>query len=218
MPAHPVAPEPVRPNADVSATYQRFCRLVLRMMGWRIGKWALPYETDKAIVLGEHHTSNMDAVLMVFVVGAMGRKLNWLAKKELDKPIIGAILRATGAIFVDRHAPNGMVGQAADMIRANERMFLAMAPSATRSKTDRWRTGFYYMAMQADVPVVLGYLDYASKDGGLGEVVTLSGDMAADEPTFQRFYANINARYPEKASAVRLVPSGKDASNQQKAS
>lgn len=208
--AQSIAPIPPIPNAEVSVFTQRLARFVLRLMGWRIGKWELDYHTPKAVVLGEHHTSNMDAVLMVFMVAAMGRKLNWLAKSELNKPVIGAILKATGAIFVNRHAANGMVGHAVEMIQEHDRIFLTMAPSSTRSKTDRWRTGFYYMATGADVPVVLGYLNYRDKEGGLGKVIHLSGDMVQDEPIFQEFYANVQARYPEKASDVRLIPHNKN--------
>lgn len=203
----PHFPTPVQRNREVPVGLQRLCRMILRMMGWRIDRWELPDSTPKAVVLGEHHTANMDAILMIFMVTAMGRRLRWLVKSELNKPIIGTLVRWTGGIFVDRHAANGLVGQAVEMIDGSERMFLAMAPSGTRSKTNRWRTGFYYMALQADVPVGLGYLDYKHKVGGIGKLIQLSGDMKADERIFREFYKDIHARHPQNISDIVLDPS-----------
>jgi 1-acyl-sn-glycerol-3-phosphate acyltransferase len=202
----PLTPLPVRRTDEVSPIIQRLCRGITRLLGWRVSKWTLPDEVKKVVVLGEHHTSNMDGILMVIFVAAMGRKLSWLVKEELNKPIIGSMIRASGGIFVDRHHPNGTVGHVVEIINAHNEIFLALAPSGTRSKTDRWRSGFYYMALGADVPVALGFLDYSTNEGGIGKVITLSGDIEADLEIFQDFYANVTARYPDKASTIHLEP------------
>jgi 1-acyl-sn-glycerol-3-phosphate acyltransferase len=201
-----IAPSPIETDAEVSPWLQRLCRALLRLIGWRVETWDVPLALSKVIVIGEHHTSNMDSFLMILIVAAMGRRLSWLVKSELDLPVIGAMIRATGGIFVDRHAPNGTVGQVVERIQNSERIFLVLAPSGTRSRSDRWRSGFYYMALQADVPIALGYLDYARKAGGVGNVIAPSGDIKADEPIFQQFFAGVTPRYPEKASTVRLEP------------
>jgi hypothetical protein len=145
---------------------------------------------------------------MILVYAAMGRRLSWLVKKELDKPVLGRMIRWTGGIFVDRHHPNGTVGHVIDIINERDSILLTLAPSSTRSKTDRWRTGFYYMATGANVPVALGYLDYPAKEGGIDRVMTLSGDMEQDEVVFRAFYEPLKskARYPENASDIRLIP------------
>ncbi len=202
----PITPLPVRTTGEVPRRVQRLCRGVLRLFGWRLDRWAVPDDVKKILVIGEHHTSNLDSILMIIMVAAMGRRLNWLVKHELNQPIIGSLIRATGGIFVNRHHPSGTVGHVIEIFNARDEMFLVLAPSATRSKTDRWRTGFYYMANGADVPVGLGYLDYVQKCAGIGEVIRLSGDIALDEAHFQAFYQHITARYPQKASDVRLVP------------
>lgn len=199
-------PENAVPVEQVHPWVKHLCRRLLKIVGWRADRWAVPPDVKKLVVIGEHHTSNMDSILMLLICGAMGRKLSWLVKAELDKPIIGAVIRATGGIFVDRHAKRGMVGQVVDKINALDEVFLVLAPSGTRQKTDRWRSGFYHIATRANVPLGLGYADYAEKTVGVGRLITLSGDMQTDEAVFREFYANIHARYPENASTVRLIP------------
>ena len=202
----PIAPTPINPNAEVRIRWQRISRWVLRLWGWRIAEWKLPDDVKKVVVAGEHHTSNMDGFLMVFMAAAMGRKLSWLVKAELNKPVINGWIRASGGIFVDRHAKNGTVGQVVEQMNAADSMFLVMAPSATRRKTDRWRSGFYYMALGAQVPIALGYIDYAKKEGGIGKMLVPSGNIKADEAVFQEFFNDITPRYPHKASTVCLDP------------
>lgn len=201
-----IAPAPTNARWEVRLMNQRLARLMLRAMGWRVANWDLPEDVQKVVVAGEHHTSNMDGFLMVFMAAAMGRKLSWLVKEELNQPIIGAMIRASGGIFVDRHAPKGTVGQVVDIINDSERIFLVLAPSGTRRKTDKWRSGFYYMALGADVPIALGYLDYAKKEGGIGKIIRPSGDIQTDEKIFQDFFADVTARFPQQTSDVRLSP------------
>jgi 1-acyl-sn-glycerol-3-phosphate acyltransferase len=192
------------PGNEVHPLVRWLARLVLRLWGWRVEQWVIPADVKKVVVIGEHHTANTDGFLMVLACAAMGRKLSWLVKSELDKPIIGAMIRASGGIFIDRSAPRGTVGQIIDHIDRSDRMFLVLAPSGTRSKTDGWRSGFYYMALGAEVPIALGYLDYKRKAGGIGKVMLPSGDVPADEALFQAFYQGITPRHPERASTIRL--------------
>lgn len=206
MPHTHFASLPVRNTGEVRRPVQRLCRAITRLIGWRVSAWALPDDVKKVVVIGEHHTANLDSFLMVLIVAAMGRRLSWLVKHELDLPVIGWMIRQTGGIFVNRHHPNGTVGHVVEIINASDQMFLALAPSATRARTDHWRTGFYHMATGANVPVALGFLDYATKSAGIGKVMALSGDMAADAEVFRAFYAGVTARHPEKASDVRLIP------------
>ncbi|MEL6149172.1 MAG: 1-acyl-sn-glycerol-3-phosphate acyltransferase [Chloroflexota bacterium] len=200
---------PIDPQAEVSPLTQRLARFALRVWGWEVEAWEVPDDMKKVVIAGEHHTSNVDGFLMVLITAAMGRKLSWLVKEELNQPVIGGMIRASGGIFVDRHAPKGTVGEAIDRINESEHIFLVMAPSSTRKKTDKWRSGFYYMALGAEVPIGLGYIDYARKKGGVGKVIVPSGDIKADEPIFQQFFENVTALHPEQVSTVRLDPPAK---------
>jgi 1-acyl-sn-glycerol-3-phosphate acyltransferase len=205
MPHTYFASLPVRDTGEVSQPVQRLCRGITRLIGWRVSQWNVSDDVKRVVVIGEHHTANLDSYLMIIIVAAMGRRLSWLVKKELDLPVIGWMIRRTGGIFVNRHHPNGTVGHVVEIINESEQMFLALAPSSTRAKTDRWRTGFYHMANGANVPVALGFLDYATKSAGIGKTIMLSGNMEADAEIFREFYAGITARHPEKASDVRLI-------------
>ncbi len=200
----PIVPDVPTPTDQVPRWLQRLARLVLRLWGWRVEKWALPPDAKKVVVIGEHHTSNWDSVLMLFLCAAMGRKLSWLVKSELDQPVLGALIRATGGVFVDRHAKRGTVAQVIDKINQSDHIFLVLAPSGTRSKTERWRSGFYHIAQGADVPLGLGYADYDRKAGGVGRLMMLSGDIEADLEVFREFYADVTPLFPEKASAVHM--------------
>ena len=217
MPTPPLAPLPIRDTGEVSRPVQRLCRGLTRLIGWRVRSWEIPDDVTKVIVIGEHHTANLDSYLMVIFVAAMGRRLSWLVKKELDLPVVGWLVRQTGGIFVDRHHPNGTVGHVIEIFERSDQLFLALAPSSTRSKTDRWRTGFYHMALGAGVPVALGFLDYGNNEAGIGKTIMLSGDMKADAEIFREFYAEITARHPEKASDVRLIPPTTTAPSERKA-
>lgn len=194
--------KPVTHTGEVSPFVQRLSRLILRLWGWRIDRWQIPDDLKKIVIVGEHHTSNVDGFLLVLIVPAMGRRLSWLVKSELNLPIIGAMIRATGGVFVDRHQSKGTVSQVAERFQSEERLFLVLAPSSTRSKTDRWRKGFYYMALEADVPIGMGYLDYANKCAGVASLIKPSGDLASDAVHFREFYSQITALHPEKASDV----------------
>ena len=118
----PVAPTPLLKDAEISPVVQRMCRLLLRLFGWRIETWAIPYEMDKIVAIGEHHTSNWDGVMLILMITAMGRRFRWLVKKELDKPVLGAFIRLTGGLFIDRNAAKGTVAQVMDTINESDRI------------------------------------------------------------------------------------------------
>lgn len=197
---------PINRNSVVPPIIQRFCRLLVRLWGWKVDTWEIPRENGKVVALGVPHTANWDSIMMIVMVAAMGNRLRWLVKKELDLPVIGWLLRLTGGIFIERRGSLGVVDQVIEIINESDEIFLALAPEGTRSKVDRWKTGFYYIALGAEVPIALGYLDYGKKRGGIGKIIMPSGDIKADEPIFQEFYKDIQGRHPEKMGTIRLDP------------
>lgn len=119
-------------------------------------------------------------------------------------------MRALGGIPVDRRAKNGVVQQISERFNTAEKLYLAVAPSGTRKGHTRWKSGFYHIALQAEVPIVLGFLDYRRKVGGLGPSIIPSGDIKADMDRIREFYSDIvghdgsvakNIYLPEEASA-----------------
>ena len=168
-------------------------RAILRAFGWRmVGGFP---DIPKAVVIAAPHSSNWDGLLGFGAKFGMGVKLSILGKDALIRiPLLGRILRWQGVIPVDRSAPHGVVGQAAQAIRDADRMWYAIAPEGTRRWVDRWKPGFWHIARNAGVPVIPAYFDYANKVIGIGPPFQLSDDMHADIARIQRWYKPYKGR------------------------
>ena len=168
-------------------------RAILRAFGWRmVGGFP---DIPKAVVIAAPHSSNWDGLLGFGAKFGMGVKLSILGKDALIRiPLLGRILRWQGVIPVDRSAPHGVVGQAAQAIRDADRMWYAIAPEGTRRWVERWKPGFWHIARNAGVPVIPAYFDYANKVIGIGPPFELSDDMQADIARIQRWYKPYKGR------------------------
>ena len=168
-------------------------RAILRAFGWRmVGGFP---DIPKAVVIAAPHSSNWDGLLGFGAKFGMGVKLSILGKDALIRiPLLGRILRWQGVIPVDRSAPHGVVGQAAQAIRDADRMWYAIAPEGTRRWVERWKPGFWHIARNAGVPVIPAYFDYANKVIGIGPAFELSDDMQADIARIQRWYQPFKGR------------------------
>lgn len=170
-------------------------RLILRISGWKlVGEFP---DSPKAVFVAYPHTSNWDGVLMIAAAFAMGLKLSWMGKKSLFRGPMGWFLRSLGGVSVDRSKSSDTVQQVADEFAARDGMYLAIAPSATRKKRDYWKTGFYHIAVKAEVPLLCGCIDYKRKEAGIVGTVELTGDMSADLAAIQAVYEGREGRYPE---------------------
>ncbi len=158
-------------------------RGMLAMAGWRIRFAGLPARQGVAIVYP--HTSNWDFVVGILAKWAVGMPVTFWGKASLfDVPLFGRWLRWLGGRPVQRDAPNGVVGQMAQALRLardeDRFMWLALAPEGTRRFQDGWRSGFYHVALAAEVPVALVYFDFRERMIGIEKFIALSGDVAAD--------------------------------------
>ncbi len=182
-------------------------RIGLRLLGWKI-KGRLPF-VPKMIVIAAPHTSNMDGLIIFLTIWAVRLKVNWMVKKEwVDRPIIGAFLKANGAIGVDRSGSHQMVQQMANEFNQREHMVLAIPPEGTRRKTDHWKAGFYWIAVEADVPILPVVANFKEKTVDLNApLFDHTGDIEADIEHIWSYYGPSMARYPEKMSDKRLRPS-----------
>ena len=178
-------------------------KLGLWMLGWRV-RGNVPPEEPKAIFIASPHTTNWDGVVMVLVSLAMGIRLSWLGKKSLFTGPKGILMRFAGAVPVDRSGGLDTVQQVAKTFKETDKIFLAVAPAGTRKKTNHWKTGFYHMAIAADVPIFCGYLDYSRGEGGVLSVVRPSGDIEADIERFQEIYADVRGGRPENETLIQL--------------
>ena len=195
----------VRPLAFAGS---RAARAVLRLCGWRVVCDGLP--ARQGVVIVYPHTSNWDFVWAMLAKWALGVPVTFWGKATLFRiPLMGRWLRWLGGIPVVRDAPNGVVGQMAQRLRdARERdefMWVGLSPEGTRRLTPGWRSGFHQLALQADVPVVLAYLDYPRREVGLESAWRLSGDAAADLACFARRLHGRTGRRSTQAAPVRLL-------------
>lgn len=189
-------------------------RLVARGL-LMIGGWTpvgTAPELDKALFIAAPHTSNWDGIWGLIYRVAIDLDIHFFAKKDLFWFPLSHILRGLGGIPLDRNVPGAAVRQAVDAFRDNDKFFFGLAPEGTRSLRSHWKTGFYRIAREANVPVVLGFFDYRNRRLGIGPTIELSGDVAADMARIADYYVDIEGRRPENASPVRLPESKAPAS------
>lgn len=184
-------------------------RLGLWLLGWRV--IGTPPRVPKLVVIAAPHTANMDGLLMVFTSWAVRVRMRWMVKAEWTRyPIIGALVRATGALGIDRSGSFNTVEQAINEFNAHQRMTIVVPPEGTRRKTNHWKTGFYWIAVGANVPLLPAKIDYAKKTLDIGsDLIYPTGDIDADMPHIWAQYEGVTACHPEKVSDPSLRPASK---------
>lgn len=180
-------------------------KTIFKLIGWRVDV-TLPKE-KKFVLIGAHHTSNWDFPLTILVFWTLNLKTHWVGKKQLFRGPFRYLFTALGGIPVDRSTANGFIEQIADRFNHSQEMVLAIAPEGTRKKTDYWKTGFYYIALKAKVPICLGYIDYGSRTIGFAQTLIPGGDIEKDFEEIKRFYQNKRGKYPEKQSTMQIKKS-----------
>ncbi len=170
--------------------------IILKLMGWRITH-DMPAGVKKAIITMAPHTSNWDFV--IGKLGFMSRNISakTIIKKESFFFPLGIILKALGAIPMDRGFSTGTIKKITKMMGEADSFFLVITPEGTRKRVKNWKKGFYFVAEQAKVPIVMGFLDYRTKTGGLGPVIYPTGNYEEDLKKIQDFYRDKLAKYPE---------------------
>jgi hypothetical protein len=176
----------------------------LKISGWRTE--GRPPDIPKFVVIAAPHTTNWELPIALALAFAFRIKISWMGKDSLFRRPFGAFFRWLGGIPVDRTKSHGMVDQSIQAFHENERLVLVLAPEGTRSRTKYWRTGFYHIARGAAVPIVLGFIDYRRKVGGIGPMIIPTGDIETDMRTIGAFYANVTGKYPEKSSQPAISP------------
>jgi len=170
---------------------------ILKLFGWKIVS-GVPEGIKKAVIIMAPHTSNWDFVVGRLAFASHNTKINLMIKKESFFFPLGIILKALGGIPVDRSHSQSVVKQVTDHFNRAETFYLIITPEGTRKRVTRWKKGFYFIASNASVPMIMGYLDYGKKEGGLGPVLYPSGDYEKDLAQIEAFYREKQARHPHK--------------------
>jgi len=169
---------------------------VLRISGWKI-RGEIPI-VPKMVIIVAPHTSNWD-----FIIGMAGRlalqlQASWLGKHTIFFWPLRPLLLRLGGIPVNRDSAQGVVEDVAQLFRAREKMILGLSPEGTRSRVENWKSGFYRIALSAEVPILLIAFDYGTKTILIGDLLYPSGDLQQDFLKIRDFYSKTRGRHPEK--------------------
>ncbi len=173
----------------VNTLLRAFSVSFLKITGWKI-EGSLPASASKSVLIAAPHTSNWDLPYTLMVAFALRLNIYWMGKAEIFRPPFRGLMRWLGGIPVARETANNLVAaSAAAITAADSPVQLIVPPEGTRSKRREWKTGFYHIAVTAQVPIVLAYMDYGKKISGLGEIFVPTGDVDADIAAIKAFYA-----------------------------
>lgn len=165
----------------------------IRRQGWRlVGDIPQP---QRFVLIAAPHTSNWDLAYMMAFSWIYGVRINWMGKHTLFQPPMGWLMKQIGGIPIDRRAAHGVVDQMVQRFADSDELILAVPPEGTRGKVEYWKSGFYQIAKKAGVPIVLGFLDFEGKEGGLGPAVRPSDDVVADMDFIRAFYRNKKGKH-----------------------
>jgi 1-acyl-sn-glycerol-3-phosphate acyltransferase len=176
---------------------KKFATFLLRIMGWRVTH-GMPEGIPKAVIIMAPHTSNIDFVIGKLGFISHGIRPKIIIKKESFFFPLGIILKALGAIPMDRGFSTGTIKKVTKLMEESETFFLLITPEGTRKLVKNWKKGFYFVAEQAKVPIIMGFLDYKTKTGGMGPVLYPTGNYEEDLKKIQEFYKDKQARHPAK--------------------
>jgi 1-acyl-sn-glycerol-3-phosphate acyltransferase len=175
-----------------------FCRLILKLRGWKLE--GEPPKAPKYVVIAVPHTSNWDFPLALAMAFVYGFDMHWMGKDSLFKGWRGPIMRWMGGIPITRSSSNNVVAQTIDAFNSTESLVIAIPPEGTRSRVDAWKTGFYYIALGANVPIALAFIDYKKKTGGFLSAFHPTGDAEKDIAAMRARYIGITGKYSDKCS------------------
>ncbi len=176
----------------------------LKCIGWQVEgeRPSIP----KYVMIAAPHTSNWDFVIALAMVFVYRINIQIMMKDTWFFWPLGPIFRWLGMMSIDRSKANNVVAQCIEDFKQREEKVLMIPPSGTRKRVSYWKTGFYHITRGAGVPIVMGFLDYRRKRGGIGPVFHPTGNIDRDMQTIGAFYQDISGKYPAQ-SVQAPVPS-----------
>ncbi|MES2988993.1 MAG: lysophospholipid acyltransferase family protein [Pseudomonadota bacterium] len=189
--------------ADLAPTLAS--RLVRRLLLWfyQTRGWkavGAPPADRRCVIIAAPHTSNWDFINFLGLTNALGIKAHFMGKSSLFRWPMTRFMKDMGGVAVDRSSKRNYVEATIAEFANRDEFMLVIAPEGTRGVVTQWRTGFYHIALGAGVPMVLGFVDYPSKTGGLGPAIMPTGDYEADMARIVAFYADKIARHPSRTA------------------
>ena len=179
-------------------------KLFFTLSKWKVTHF-LPDEIKKCVIIAAPHTSNWDFIYAMGALRIMKLKSRFTIKKEWMRFPFKGIMKSLGALPIDRNAikngeKKGTVDAVADLFSDREELRLMITPEGTRAKMEKWKTGFYYIALKAKVPIALAFIDYKKKVCGVDKIIYPSGDFNVDMKQIMAYYKNASGKHPENFS------------------
>ena len=182
---------------------QQLCRFIYhRLLGWKTVITVPFYE--KCVICAAPHASNWDLLIGKLFYGSLGRRASFLMKKEWFFFPLNLVFKAMGGIPVNRGKKNSLVDQMARRFASCSRFNLAITPEGTRKANPEWKKGFYYIALQAQVPIMLFGIDYPSKTITCTKAIVPSGNIEKDMREIKRYFMQFTGRHPEYFSVGEI--------------
>ena len=182
----------------VNTVLRGFSIAFMKFKGWKV-EGSLPPNGQKSVLIAAPHTSNWDLPYTLMTAFILGLDVYWMGKAQIFKPPFRGMMMWLGGIPVDRDKASNLVAASIEAIKtADGPLQLIVPPEGTRSNTRFWKTGFYYIALGAQVPIVMAYMDYEKKQSGLGPVFVPTGDIEADMATIKAFYAPFKGKHADR--------------------
>lgn len=178
--------------------------ILLKIFGWKTSIDEVK-NIDKCVIIAAPHTSNWDFPYTILTFWKYKIDISFFIKDSYTKSFLGGILRSMGAIGVDRSKGGNLVDYASELLNNRNKLMLIVPAEGTRSYVEKWKTGFYHIAKKAKVPIALGFLDFKTKEIGIGKLFTPTDDMSADFEKIQDFYKNITGKHPELYNPI-IIP------------
>lgn len=175
---------------------QKFSKWILKTLGW---KTEVSVESPtKSVICVAPHTSNWDFPIGKLSYLSLGRKSSFLIKKSWFIFPLNYFFSVLGGVPVDRTKHGSITDQMAEEFNKHTNFHLAITPEGTRSLNSKWKMGFYHIAVKANVPIQLAYIDYVKKELGIKEIFYPTGNETEDLLKIQEYYKGVQAKYPKK--------------------
>ncbi len=167
--------------------------LLTNVLGWKI-VGELP-DVKKSVIIFAPHTSYWDGFYGKLFMMTTNIRYKFLSKKEFFKFPLKYFFKAFGSIPVEKNKE--YINQIAELFRTSNELHIVISPEGQIPKTERWKKGFFYMAKQANVPIIVGYIDYKKKEMGVKGIITEPNDLEKTMVEIGNMYKDVNAKYPE---------------------
>lgn len=171
--------------------------IYFKILGWKVTGFTDVKSIKKAVIIAAPHTHWFDFPIGLLVRSVIGVKANYVGKKSLFKGPFGWIFKILGGAPVERRSNENQVEAIARIFNERDEFRLALAPEGTRKKVDDWRTGFYYIAKSANVPIIMFTLDFKNKQNHFSEPFYPTNDKESDFKYIRGFFKDVVGKIPK---------------------